>query len=104
MSPLEKITHWTRAMQRRRALANAWRDAYALPAGKMIVHDLLESCGLLEVSHTPQDATQTAFQEGRRSVALEILERLRWQGDELMALAQQRQTEKRQELEDYDAE
>lgn len=77
-------------IQARRRLAHAYRDAFATPAGELVLRDVLRLAGVLEVSHAPGDAHQTAFIEGRRSMGLEVLNRLRWTEMELLALARER--------------
>lgn len=85
---------WSRSAERqRRRLAGAYTECFATPAGELVLRDLLRICGVLETSHQPADAYETAFREGRRSVALEILGRLRWSEAEMVELAKERTAE-----------
>jgi hypothetical protein len=61
-----------------------------LPEGRAVLRDLLVATGLLAVSHVSGDSHETAFAEGRRSIGLHLLERMRWTEMELLALARQR--------------
>jgi len=82
-----------KTIRRRAALMRAWRRLEEMPEGKLVLADLFATCGLLEPSHTIGDAYETAFREGRRSIALHALERLRWTETELLALARRRTTD-----------
>jgi hypothetical protein len=57
------------------------------PDGQLVVTDILIAGGLLESSHTLGDAYDTAFREGRRSMALHVIDRLRWSNTEIVKLA-----------------
>ena len=62
--------------------------------GGLVLRDLLVKGGVLETSFTPGDPEATAFKEGRRSLALEIIEALRWSEGELVKLAQERTSDR----------
>jgi hypothetical protein len=72
-------------LKRRAAIANAYHAIYALPAGKIVIDDLLGKSGLLEVS----PAEDCRFYDGRRSMGLEILDAMRWSEGELVQLAKE---------------
>ncbi len=93
MSLLEQARDGLEALRARRRLAHAYRDCFEAPAGRLVLADLLRQSGILEVSHAPGDAYETAYREGRRSMALELLNRLRWTEMELLALARERTSE-----------
>ena len=83
----------TASLRRQGRLTRAYRDLEKTPAGRLLLADLLGACGVLEVTHTPGDPHETAFREGRRSIGLHVLERLRWSEGELVELARRRTTE-----------
>lgn len=66
-----------------------YREVYDSPQGRRMIHDLLRKCGVLESA----PAEDSRFFEGRRSVALEILNELRWSEGEMIALAEEQTTE-----------
>jgi hypothetical protein len=72
---------------RRRRLAAAYRELFDSVAGQAVLADLLRAGGILQTSHVPGDACSTAFAEGRRSMALELMARLRWTDGELLQLS-----------------
>ena len=80
-------------LRRRRRLAAAYHSVFGTSEGRIVLGDLLSLGGMLETSHTPGDPNHTAFLEGRRSLALEIIDRLRWTETELHALAAERTTD-----------
>ena len=75
---------------RERAIRQAYHAVFASDDGKLVLHDLLQRGGLLETSAVSGDAFMTHFKEGRRSVALEIIHKLRWTEAEMLQLALQR--------------
>jgi hypothetical protein len=81
------------SLRRVARLTRAWRALEESPGGKMVLGDLLGACGVLEVSHTPGDSHDTAYRDGRRSIGLHVLERLRWTETELVELARRRSAE-----------
>lgn len=78
---------------RRIRLSRAYHSVFETPEGKLVLADLAAKGGLLEVSHTLGDSHQTAFRDGRRSMALEITAILRWSESEILALARAQTTE-----------
>ena len=99
MSRLNPLNH----MRRQRRLAAAYHAVFGTTEGAIVLRDLLSLGGMLETSHTPGDTAHTAFQEGRRSLALEIVNRLRWTETELHTLAAERTTDRLNTLqEDHD--
>lgn len=51
-------------------VASAWRDIMESEGGRALVHDLINRCGVMAPIFT--DAHTMAYQEGRRSVGIEI--------------------------------
>lgn len=68
----------------------AYHALFTSPDGQKVLHHMLAQAGLLETSHTPGDAHDTAFREGRRSMALDVLRMLRWTPGEIHELATRR--------------
>lgn len=67
----------------------AYRETFEPPAGQMVLRDIARRGGMFETSMEP-DAHMTSFKEGRRSLALEIFQMLRWSDGEIAQLATQR--------------
>ncbi len=77
--------------RRRVSLAHAYHEVFeGTPAGRMVLGDLLRAAGMLETSAVPGDSHMTHFREGRRSVGLHVLDRLRWREGELLKLAEEK--------------
>jgi|GEM_PF-2729233 hypothetical protein len=74
---------------RRIELANAYQTVFDSPEGSRVLRDLLTAGGLLSTSVVEGDAQLTAYNEGKRALALHILHRLRWSEGELMQLGQE---------------
>ena len=77
-------------MEAKLALLRAYADMFRHPAGQMVLIDLLRTGGLLAVSHSPGDPCDTAFNEGRRSLALHIVENLRLDEMQILHMARHR--------------
>lgn len=73
------------AFRHRARTSQAYRAVYEMPEGKFMIEDLLRKGGVLEAA-PPEDSR---FYEGRRSLALEILNELRWSESEMVHLAEQ---------------
>lgn len=54
----------------------------------MVLRDLLGAGGVLAVSHVQGDPYDTAFNDGKRALALHLLQRLRWSESELLQLGE----------------
>jgi hypothetical protein len=50
----------------------AYRDLFATPDGISVLRDLVKQCGVLKLEFNP-DARMAAWEEGRRSVLIQIL-------------------------------
>ena len=82
------------ALRRRARLGRAYHAVFGSPEGKLVLADLLGAAGMLETSHMPGDSCGTAFQEGRRSLGLHVLDHLRWTETELLRLARERTSDR----------
>lgn len=80
-------------LSRRRRVDRAVRELFASPDGRVVLVELLGITGVLATSHVRGDSHDTAFNEGRRSVGLELMARLRWTEAELQMLSQERATD-----------
>jgi hypothetical protein len=70
------------------ALIGAYRELFENhPAGRMVLTDLLREGGVLSISFQPGDPHATAFNDGKRAMALHVMERLRWSEGQLLQLA-----------------
>jgi hypothetical protein len=76
-------------VQRRLELANAYQAAFQSGDGRIVLRDLLQQGGLLSVSHVEGDSHATAFNDGKRAMALHIVERLRWSEGEMLRLGEE---------------
>lgn len=94
MEPIDNARRVIAAYRKRRAIATAYIGVFGSPEGKMVLHDILRAGGILEPAHQPGDPYQTAFNDGRRSLALHIIERLRWSEGELEELALEQTAER----------
>lgn len=74
-------------VKRQAALAKAYDEVFTKGAGEMVLHDILKEAGLLSVSHVAGDSHSTAFNDGRKSLGLSIIERLRWTEGHILKLA-----------------
>jgi hypothetical protein len=75
-------------LKARFADARAYEQVFASPDGKRVLYDILRAGGLLTISHVPGDPYSTEWNDGRRSLALHIVDQLRWNEAELVKLAQ----------------
>lgn len=71
-------------------MAALYQGVFKTLDGRLMLVDLLSSCGVLTGSHVPGDPYETAWHEGRRSVGLELMERLRIGPEGLLELSQAR--------------
>jgi hypothetical protein len=66
------------ALFRRKArIAQTYQAVFATPEGQAVLIDILKSAGLMSIAFEPGDPHRTAFNDGRRSLALEIVQKLR---------------------------
>lgn len=64
-------------------LAGAYKDAFATPAGQIVLDDLVDEAGVLSALMAGPEAG--VWEHGRRSLGLYILEKLGWSASELAA-------------------
>lgn len=82
------------AFRKRSALAAAYETIYHLPQGRMVIEDLLKKSGILDVCHVMGDPGTSAFNNGRRSIGLEIMDAMRWSEGKLIQLAKEQTSER----------
>ena len=85
------------AWLRRQQLAAAYGQLFTSIDGTLVLNDLLREAGVLETSMSAEPH-ETSFREGKRAMALYILDKLRWAPGELAALAQERTADQMAEL------
>lgn len=78
-----------RAVQSMLRVRRAYR-IFDTPEGRMVLGDLFNAAGMLSPATVEGDPYLTHFNDGKRALALHILERLRWSEMELLRLAQER--------------
>jgi hypothetical protein len=76
-------------LQRRLEMANAYQAVFDGPQGQRVLRDILHAGGVLNVAYTEGDSGGTHFNDGKRALALHILDRLRWSEGELLQLGQE---------------
>ena len=81
-----------RAFIERTEIAELYQAVLNAPDGQRMLAHFLNMAGLLKTSQVDGDPFRTAWNEGRRSVALEVLELLRWNALDALKLSQARQT------------
>lgn len=83
----ERLSEEAQALYKRVIIKSKYRDVFldpTRPLGREVLHDLLRRTGVFAVSMRGQTEL-TAYQEGRRSVGLEIMQMLQL-GNEVDAL------------------
>lgn len=78
------------AVRQRARLHAAWHAIEATAEGQTVIADLMTLAGATVGSHSPGDPYQTAFNEGRRSIAIDVMERLRWTEARLLEYVRRR--------------
>ncbi|HEV2673385.1 MAG TPA: hypothetical protein VGV37_02520 [Aliidongia sp.] len=78
------------AWRKRVGLNRAYHETFGSPQGQRVLADILARAKVLSTSHSPGDAHDTAFNEGRRALGLEIVGELRWTEMELLKLAEEK--------------
>ncbi len=81
-------------LQREKVIAGAYQRLFETPEGQIVLRDLLRAGGILSVSHVAGAPDDSAFNDGRRSLALHVLDRLRWSEGEMVKLALERTAER----------
>lgn len=75
-NPFELLSDELKSLKDRLRLYQSYQAVFESEAGKLVLHDLLTASGTFSVSQRENPHT-TAFNEGRRSVGLHLLARLR---------------------------
>lgn len=65
---------------------------FGSPDGGLVLRDIMKRGALLSTAFDPSVPGQTEYNLGRQSLALEILQELRWSEAEILALTQERLT------------
>lgn len=78
---------------RRAQLLVDYRQVFGGEAGQRVLADILQRCGIAQSTFAAGVPDQTAFNEGRRRVGLEIIETLNRDPDAARALLQTGETE-----------
>lgn len=95
---LERIRGMGPKFSRRARLHEAYKAVFGSADGKRVLADILKHAGVLETSMIAGDAHMTAFNEGKRALALGVLGELRWNPMDLLALAEQRGDEETRDI------
>lgn len=99
ISPREQAARFL-AAQVGGELGAAYRRVFDGPDGKLVLADILKRGRLLSVSVEPGDALTTGLNDGRRALALEIVQLLRWTELDLLTLSHERTARQIEALED----
>ncbi|HWK44919.1 MAG TPA: hypothetical protein VNT30_09370 [Stellaceae bacterium] len=71
---MARVTAW----RRRVSIRTTYHRVFETPDGARVLEDMLKGGGMLERSFVPGDPYATAFNEGRRSVMIDVLRLLSW--------------------------
>ena len=90
MSSLDQAQQDIKALRRQLRVNAAYQRLFETDDGKLVLLDLLAAGNLLQTSVIVDAPHMTSFNDGKRALALHIIERLRWSEGELVALAMRR--------------
>lgn len=76
MNPLDVAKNEIEAIKQRLRIHQSYQTVFEQPQGRDVLHDLLREAGMFSTSQT-HDPHKTAFNEGKRYIALFVLNRLR---------------------------
>ncbi len=76
MNPFRLMKVEKDALKQRLRLHQSYQAIFEQPQGREVLHDLLREAGMFSTSQTT-NPHQTAFNEGKRFIALFVLNRLR---------------------------
>ena len=85
-----RLDRFKSLIARLKGTKTAYHRVFTSPEGEIVLRDLLKRGGLLQVSAVAGDPHMTHYNDGRRSIVLEIVHQLRWSEGEMMQLALQR--------------
>src|SRR5574337_1123838 len=75
-NPIELLVEEVRDLKRKLKLYQNYMAVFESEAGQLVLHDLLTASGMFQPSQR-ENPHQTAYYEGRRSIGLHLLSRLR---------------------------
>lgn len=90
MLTLERARRMGAGFIRQLRVAAAYKDVFAGEAGELVLYDILAKAGVFEIVTVVGAPDASAFRDGRRSLALDILKTLRWDAERLVELADRR--------------
>ena len=64
-------------VKKRLSIVHHYKHVFSSDEGKRVLWDILKQGNILASSHSPGCPNETAYQEGRRSLALDILKKLK---------------------------
>lgn len=92
MNVREQIQLGINVAKRQQMLAQDYAETFEeSDAGKRVLQDILDKCGILETIEPPATADERSEHAGRRAVGIFIISRLRYSAGQLAELAR-RQT------------
>lgn len=77
MNPLALINREIEQLKARLRLQQEYKTVFESPEGQGVLHDLFRECGVFKTSMDNNSSNMTAFNEGKRAIALHIQSRLR---------------------------
>lgn len=81
-----RMLPWNRTVREAERLGEDYRATFATEAGQRVLADLVLRSGLLDVA-PPVDAHGAVLQSGRASLALYLVDQLRWQPGDILRMA-----------------
>ena len=72
-------------------LIGIYKAVFSGPNGRLVLHDLMVSTGYFRSGYVQGDSHGTSYNEGRRSVILDIIQKLNIQDDSFLDKAIERQ-------------
>lgn len=92
----DRLLDWMfpgRRQQREYAeIVGAYRDVFTSPQGETVLRHLLQVCGVFRPTYVRGDQIDTVHSEGRRDVALGILNMLGKDPDQVLEMLEQQET------------
>ena len=80
------------AARERAAVARGYQTVFSGPVGQMVLADIMTRAGMVGTSFVAGDPHATAFNEGKRRLALEIIERLNVSPDSVLRMLREGET------------
>lgn len=82
------------SLERERELAQAYRDMWENPQGRLVMRDILNRAGVLEEADHSCEPDERSVRAGKRLIAIHIFERMRWSNMKLMELAREQDNDR----------